>query len=966
MRVTKRFAGVFVFLIIVSAEAVQIVTDLGQKAELGVTEGYGGGLDPASWVVDYASTNFTFVYDISGLGVGAESLEIFVNSLNGETLTGGGQNGIAVNGGTSALWWELGEDLAFDVVIRDATSEDVTSDFLIDLTGVCLRWVVAGTATISGTTVTNTLGSMVPIDLPDGETNEVSFTAARLEAGMAQFAQLQFDIVNPNASIVVDADYLNDSYQSNGSFEFDENGDQIAANVEDSLGFWQGGTNVVSSLSGISKDIEKSYTTAGATDGSISLEIGARNADGALNRGSVLNTKYKVQFSDSGMFNLSFDFFNASGWDADDTVEVALFTSDNNTVGTALGTGTLTEIWSGSFTKGVSTASWTNIVLAGIGSVESASVGKELFIAFSSGTAVGGEIARIDNVQLSVLPSPPMPVVANFGTDSSLNTQGFSDGVAPSALPDGTTTNYAYSFDISNRGLGGAATLEVDMVSQNGATVRTGGPFGVTVTGGGNDLWWDAGEGFDFAVRVLDASNKDITSFFTVDLTGFSVRWRDANGDANDSTKVTATVAGESFDAPATTAVAILPYSLAEGDVAETSFSAFRTGTNDVCQLAQLKVMIALKDSVPVPFAVLGEPFSLMINGDFTSVANPTPDDGGPAWPVAGSLSDWYGYYGRSAEVVGWSHYYDDPNNLASEIGTVNADDDNSIYTLDGTDKLSTGINITSGLITLNSSMGYRNGMMQSLDGITINPDLTYVFSVDAFLNPSDPKDNDSTTFSAAIISGADGSNWEDAVSSSVIQLSATNLPDAEGVDVQTVTVNGSDLAGGPLHVVFESVNTEAIPSFPNVSSSDVNNADNVSQLFVGTVSLTFIPLAGDLNRDGFITQDDVSLATMYLAGNGGDDAAARQNAMIELGYSAAEALDYLNLSDFDVDGNNVFDSDDVAALDLLARPFVQASMNGGIMDLSWNGVPGKVYDVESCTNLPVSEDARYFRVIER
>lgn len=990
MRVTKLFAGVLVFLIIVSAQAIQIVTDLGQKAELGVTEGYSGGLDSASWIVDLASTNFTFVYDISGKGVGADSLEISVTSLSGETLTGGGQNGIAVNGGASALWWELGEDLAFDVVVRNADSEDVTSDFLIDLTGVCLRWVVPETATISGTTITNTLGSLVPIDLPTGETNETFFAAARLEGGMAQFSQLRFDIMDPDTSVVVTPDYQNGSYQSNGSFEFDENGDPIAGDVTDGLAFWQGGTNVVSSLSGISRDIEKSYTVPAGTDGSISLEVGARNADGALNRGSVLNTKYEVQFSDSGKFNLSFDFFNASGWDTDDTVEVALFTSDNNTVGTALETGTLTEIWSGSFSKDASAYTWTNVALAEIGSVESASIGKELFIALLSGTASGGEIARIDNVQLSVLPSSPVPVVANFGTDSSLNAQGFSDGISAASLPDGTTTSYTFSYDISDRGVLGASTLEVDVVSKNGETVRTGGPFGITVTGGSQDLWWDAGEGFDFTVRVLDASNQDITPFYSVDLTGFSTRWRDANLDANESTKITATVAGESFDAPA--AVAIWPYSLTEGETDETSFSASRTDADDICQFSQIRFVISLKDSVPEPFAALGDPSDLLVNGGFTTVVNQTPDDGGPSWPVAGSLSDWYGQYGRSAEVVGWSHYYDDPNNLASEIGTVNADDDNSIYTLDGTDKLSTGVNISSGSITLNSAMDYRNGMMQSLDGITINPDLTYVFSVDVFLNPSDPKDNDSTTFSAAIISGM-ATNWGDAISSSVIQLSATNLPGAEGTDVQTVAVSGSDLTGGSLHVVFESVNTEAIPNFPNVSSNDVNNADTVSQLFVGTVSLTYLPLAGDLDRDGFITQDDVALANQYLAGDGGDDAVTRQNALVGLGYSAAEALDYLNLTDFDIDGDNVFDSNDVASLDVLARPFVQVSMTGGIMDLSWSGAPGKVYDVESCTNLlegswavygansdipigvggsagvtnlPVSEDARYFRVIEK
>jgi hypothetical protein len=996
MRVIKLFTGMFVFLMIVSAQAVEVVTDMGQKTEVGVTEGYSGGLDPAAWIGDFTSTNFTFVYDISGagLGGGADTLEIQVTSLSGETLGGGGGNGLSVKGGSSDLWWEFGEDLTFDVTIKNSTLADITDQFYVDLTGAALRWSSAASASVSGTVISGNVASVIfqTSDLPSGETNETSFTAARLEAGqVSQFAQLRFEIINQQTTIVVNKEFQNGTYQSNGSFEFDENGNPVAENVTDGIGFWQGGTNVISSLPGISRDIFKSYTVSPGSDGTVGLEIGARNVDGALNRGAVLNTKYAVQSSDTGHFCLSFDFINANNWDADDTVEVALFTSDNNTVGSALETGTLTGIWSGSFTKGVSTVSWTNVSLAEIGSVQSASVGRELFIAFLSGTADGGEIARIDNVQLSVLPPEPVSLAANFGTDPSLNTQGFSDGITPAAVPDGTTTGYTFSYDISTSGLGGAATLKVDAVSQNGETVRAGGPFGIAVSGGEKDLWWDAGEDLDFAIRILDASDQDITSFFSVDLTGFSVHWRDADLDANESTKITATVAGESFDAPS--AAAVWPYSLTEGETGETSFSASRTDANDICQLSQLQFLISLKDSVPTPFAALGEPPSLIVNGGFTSVANQTPDDGGPAWPVAGSLSDWYGYYGRSAEVIGWSHYYDDPNNLASEIGTVNADDDNSIYTLDGTDKLSTGINIVSGRINLNSAMDYRNGMMQTLDGVTINPNLTYVFSVDAFLNPADPKDNDSATFSAAIISGADAENWADAVSSSVIQLSATNLPGAEGTDVQTVTVSGSDLAGGSLHVVFESVNTEAIPNFPDVASNDVNNADSVSQLFVGSVSLTFIPLSGDLDRDGFVTQDDVTLASQYLAGNGGDDAVTRQNALVGLGYTAAEALDYLNLTDFDVDGNHVFDSADVAALDLLARPVVQASLSGGMIGLIWNGSPGKVYDLESSTNLqggvwevfedhtnipfnaeegvgvtniPSADPFRFFRVIEK
>ena len=139
--------------------------------------------------------------------------------------------------------------------------------------------------------------------------------------------------------------YILDAGQGNGSFELDSNGTQLKApppaqfNV---FGTWEAGD--VSALSGIDRSVDQTRTWGHASAGWLSAAVGRQASK--LN-GMVQNTGYTVRASDSGQFNLKFTWSGSSAggaWEADDDLQVALFTSSDNTL-----SGTLTEIWSGSF-----------------------------------------------------------------------------------------------------------------------------------------------------------------------------------------------------------------------------------------------------------------------------------------------------------------------------------------------------------------------------------------------------------------------------------------------------------------------------------------------------------------------------------------------------------------------------------------------------------------------------------------
>ena len=59
----------------------------------------------SSWGASTASP-FTYEYDISGLGLGAANKLKITVATTGANLNNGGNNGIAVVGGSNTSWWD--------------------------------------------------------------------------------------------------------------------------------------------------------------------------------------------------------------------------------------------------------------------------------------------------------------------------------------------------------------------------------------------------------------------------------------------------------------------------------------------------------------------------------------------------------------------------------------------------------------------------------------------------------------------------------------------------------------------------------------------------------------------------------------------------------------------------------------------------------------------------------------------
>jgi len=333
-----------------------------------------------------------------------------------------------------------------------------------------------------------------------------------------------------------------------------------------------------------------------------------------------------------------------------------------------------------------------------------------------------------------------------------------------------------------------------------------------------------------------------------------------------------------------------------------------------------------LTTAVPVgadPFDAIADP-NFISNGDFTQATSSGPGLNGTQYRVADSDGDYPAYDGFPyADVTGWTHYSDDPYNLASYTGPGDV--------LDGTDKLSCTVNTATGQIALNSSDEYLNGMSQAdiLNGASINPNQTYKLVVDVRQNSG--KDHSLTTFRTLLTVGTDVTDDTSSVVGSLLEVNpTTSLPTAEGTPY-TLEISGADLlmaqGSGQVNVIFDSYNTDTTTGFP-LGPIVVLDPEEMSQVFIRNIELTFDVVAGDVNKDGVVDGDDVALAQLYLDGDGGVDAATRQANRIALGDTAAEALDYLNLTDFDLDGDDTFDSVDVAAVSTLAagNPVIESA----------------------------------------
>jgi hypothetical protein len=350
---------------------------------------------------------------------------------------------------------------------------------------------------------------------------------------------------------------------------------------------------------------------------------------------------------------------------------------------------------------------------------------------------------------------------------------------------------------------------------------------------------------------------------------------------------------------------------------ANARYIAFGEPTNFAGYIDNLKVSL-IPSTLPAPFAVI-PPLELIPNGNqfqlSGAVAGPTANQ----YNIAGTFGDFSAYWGSSAVVTGWSPYYADPDGLTTNIGTAGVNDTG---VLNGTFYLDTLVDVTNDWIVLNSSNNYRNGLTREniLNGVTVQAGLNYQLKIDVIR--SAPSDTSLATFTAALTKGASSTNPATAVTGSLISIAAASLPTAVGT-FQTATISGADLlaaqANGPVNVIFEHVNTDAIADYP--ASPNPVDLTQVSQVRIASLSLTPVSPEDDLNKDGVFDAADLALSNLYLAGNGGDTAAVRQANLIGQGFTAAQALAYLNLTAFDTDANGTFNAADVTALEALLAP---------------------------------------------
>ena len=212
-------------------------------------------------------------------------------------------------------------------------------------------------------------------------------------------------------------------------------------------------------------------------------------------------------------------------------------------------------------------------------------------------------------------------IIADFTNDDPNVRAAAYDG-SPNVLTNTNTTNwlqtttdagtsYTFEYNISGLGLGGSGTkLSVTVSTSDGtSTMRTASGNGIAVNGGANDNWWDQGDtDLNFSVLIQNASAADVTSAYTIDLTGVAFRWDYT--DADNATQLT--FAGTAVSSAGTgTLITANTYlegvDLATGQTTETSFTGLRgdTGLNEVVQVQQLRFDIA---AIPEPssLALLG------------------------------------------------------------------------------------------------------------------------------------------------------------------------------------------------------------------------------------------------------------------------------------------------------------------------------------------------------------------------
>lgn len=259
---------------------------------------------------------------------------------------------------------------------------------------VVLTWDVDGS---TGITITEDTEVLLATSLKSGSYTIVSaifgqhtYTLTATNGIDEVVANVNVEVQQPvSSTTIVDPNYTNGIFHSNGSFEFDTNGVVHVGNpVTGNTGFWTVAPNPILGADR-NVDVVRVRTNQGATDGLYALEVGKDPGVGSLDYGGVLNTGYVVQPGNT--FTFSFQFKDTA-WEGEEFVQVRLFTSSNDTL-----SGTLTPVFTNDYTKAIN-HSWTSVLEQGI-TTTVANENREIWIAFSH-KGGGNDFAMVDDVRL--------------------------------------------------------------------------------------------------------------------------------------------------------------------------------------------------------------------------------------------------------------------------------------------------------------------------------------------------------------------------------------------------------------------------------------------------------------------------------------------------------------------------------------------------------------------------------------
>lgn len=232
------------------------------------------------------------------------------------------------------------------------------------------------------------------------------YPASLLIAAVALLAppQASADLV-----VIIDSSFAN----GNGSFEFDSAGAPLTGSIG-TPGGWvgAGALTIDGGADTIAATTNVNATNNFSTDGTFSLQVHPN--EGAIAPiGGILDTGYTLGLGDE--LNLSFDWIKTNNVLGEANFDLFVFTSSDNTLG-----GTLTSLAIGTFGSGPATPDPLSVSLGpGDFTIDSASVGQNLFLAFAAGGATGQSSSsrlNIDNISFTAATAVPEPSsLALFG-----------------------------------------------------------------------------------------------------------------------------------------------------------------------------------------------------------------------------------------------------------------------------------------------------------------------------------------------------------------------------------------------------------------------------------------------------------------------------------------------------------------------------------------------------------------------